>query len=240
MEERVKSSTFAIQLVRLLQKEKECLQFRNGVIYIPDPKALEKKLGAYFRHSKYTSFQRQLNNFGFNKSDKSSSPKNSVYVKVKGDPVVALEDLLHLKPLSVKKRPQKKKKRVVTPPSTPTSSYPEPAFDISASRPTNLKLERHLAIPSDDSTSEGNLTLADDDSLLLDSPAIDDDMVDDLKDLFPLTDDEDDDVVLLNNPPHLLSPIVPMVPPVVDLPKVFAPPLHFHPASFDWPPFLAG
>ena len=36
-------------------------------------------------HVLYSSFQRQLNNFGFNKQHKSASPLNSVYVRIKGE-----------------------------------------------------------------------------------------------------------------------------------------------------------
>ena len=32
---------------------------------IPDPAALERNLSEYYKHSKYASFQRQLNNYGY-------------------------------------------------------------------------------------------------------------------------------------------------------------------------------
>ena len=49
----------APQLIRLDAEE--------GCIVIPSPSALEGILGKYYRHSKYASFTRQLNNFGFDR-----------------------------------------------------------------------------------------------------------------------------------------------------------------------------
>ena len=52
-------------------------------------------------HVLYSSFQRQLNNFGFNKQHKSASPLNSVYVRVKGEQLanVDVDQLLRLRPV---------------------------------------------------------------------------------------------------------------------------------------------
>lgn len=107
-----------MKLVQLLEDEPDEIQFRTspahaGVIHIFDPKALEKKLHKYYRHEHYTSFQRQLNNFGFNKLDKTSGPKNSVYVKVKGNKMSTVNDLLKLKPLAPPRPRRRASKRVV-------------------------------------------------------------------------------------------------------------------------------
>ena len=74
---------------------------REGNLVIPDPVKLERKLPLYFRHQHYSSFQRQLNNFGFNKQHKSASPLNSVYVRIKGEQLADVDvvELLHLRPV---------------------------------------------------------------------------------------------------------------------------------------------
>ncbi|KAJ8602997.1 hypothetical protein CTAYLR_001524 [Chrysophaeum taylorii] len=48
-------------------EDPQLIAWNGGKIFIQDPSALEKKMSAYFRHSNFSSFQRQLNNFGFRK-----------------------------------------------------------------------------------------------------------------------------------------------------------------------------
>mmetsp|Transcript_12481 Transcript_12481/g.18727 ORF Transcript_12481/g.18727 Transcript_12481/m.18727 type:complete len:300 (+) Transcript_12481:151-1050(+) len=59
---------FLIKLKQMIEDEDPTLiRWNGGKIYINDPLALEKKMSEYFRHSNFSSFQRQLNNFGFRK-----------------------------------------------------------------------------------------------------------------------------------------------------------------------------
>ncbi|KAJ8598405.1 hypothetical protein CTAYLR_003027 [Chrysophaeum taylorii] len=99
-----KTIPFTTKLVSLFKNEPDLIKWDDGDIVITDPKLLEQKLSSYFRSGQYTSFQRQLNNFGFNKQDKASGPKNSRYIKVKGDAMGSYEDLLKLRPITPSKR----------------------------------------------------------------------------------------------------------------------------------------
>ncbi|KAH8046911.1 sodium/hydrogen exchanger family-like protein [Aureococcus anophagefferens] len=106
-------------------------------IIIPDPKELEKKLPTYFRHEHYSSFQRQLNNFGYNKLHKSSSPQNSVYVRIKGDQLTDMDpvELLQLRPVL---------ERPLTPPTAEAASESKPQCPGAPPRPRPGSLLAHL------------------------------------------------------------------------------------------------
>lgn len=60
---------FLYQLTKMLTDDNiQYIEWVNGRIEVYDPQAVaDNVLGKYFRHSKYASFQRQLNYFGFRK-----------------------------------------------------------------------------------------------------------------------------------------------------------------------------
>ena len=59
---------FVIKLYQMLQEQREVLTWDpDGGIIIHDRQRLEATLSVYFRHNRFTSFQRQLNNFGFHR-----------------------------------------------------------------------------------------------------------------------------------------------------------------------------
>eukprot|EP00624_Nannochloropsis_granulata_P005364 evm.model.NODE_37938_length_5828_cov_20.535175.3 len=65
-----KKPEFLVKLYRMLQfEDPTVICWDSGRIHVHDPKALGNEvLHKYFRHSKYSSFQRQLNYFGFRKT----------------------------------------------------------------------------------------------------------------------------------------------------------------------------
>ena len=67
---------FVIKLYQMLQEPPEILKwYPNGGIIIHDRERLEARLSRYFWHNRLTSFQRQLNNFGFHITLKTSKQK---------------------------------------------------------------------------------------------------------------------------------------------------------------------
>jgi len=60
---------FLHQLTKILKEEsKDIIEWSNGQVVVHDPPKLASNiLHKYFRHSKYSSFQRQMNYFGFRK-----------------------------------------------------------------------------------------------------------------------------------------------------------------------------
>ena len=69
----------------------------RGEIVIPDPAALERNLSKYYKHSKYASFQRQLNNFGYRRRRRRQQAAETVYERQGASE--NLDDLLALRPV---------------------------------------------------------------------------------------------------------------------------------------------
>lgn len=88
---------FLFQLMKMLTDDnREIIEWSNGRIEVHSPQRLEASvLSRYFRHSKFASFQRQLNYFGFRKlaGKGKMSPCSYVNESVQGD----LSNLLLIK-----------------------------------------------------------------------------------------------------------------------------------------------
>jgi len=95
---------FLYHLTRMLRDPTihHLIEWDAGRIVVHDPVRLESDvLGKYYRHSKYSSFQRQLNYFGFSKH--SGKRKMSPCSYTNDDVTTSLESLIKLRRKPVKK-----------------------------------------------------------------------------------------------------------------------------------------
>ena len=115
----------------MIEERPEIIRWRRGDIVIPDPAALERNLSKYYKHSKYASFQRQLNNFGYRRKFTDQQAAETVYERQGASE--NLDDLLALRPV----RPAPVKKRGRDEPASPkrvrVAAAPPAAFDAAAS-----------------------------------------------------------------------------------------------------------
>ncbi len=131
-EQQRRAIPFVAQLKRMIEERPEIIRWRRGDIVIPDPTALERNLSKYYKHSKYASFQRQLNNFGYRRRfDSGGDAAETVYERVGASE--NLDDLLALRPVRPAKRGRDE------PPASPArarvrvAAAPPAAFDAAAS-----------------------------------------------------------------------------------------------------------
>ena len=127
---------FVAQLKRMIEERPEIIRWRRGDIVIPDPAALERNLSKYYNHSKYASFQRQLNNFGYRRRFVDQQAAETVYERQGASE--NLDDLLALRPVRPAPGGAKKRGRDEPPASPPgrrvrVAAAPPAAFDAAAS-----------------------------------------------------------------------------------------------------------
>lgn len=115
------ATAFMRGLTRMFEERSEDIMWDAGTIIIPDRARLEKVLPSYYKMSKFSSFQRQLNNFGWyqrssdnervwNGGDRSKA-RGVCYHKVAGAPAsVDIQDLLYLRPHRSTGRHQEEKR----------------------------------------------------------------------------------------------------------------------------------
>ena len=130
-----KRPDFVLKLYRMLKECPELITWENGLIVMPSPSRLERILPNYFRHGKFTSFQRQLNNFGYRRRfDSGGDAAETVYERAGASE--NLDDLLALRP--VRPAPPAKKRGRDEAPASPkqrvrVAAAPPAAFDAAAS-----------------------------------------------------------------------------------------------------------
>lgn len=95
------TTSFMRQLKKMFEEVPDIVWWDAGAIVIGDREALERVLPRYYRTSKFSSFQRQLNNFGYHRSyDRGTNWRGVCYCKVVGEPATdSVDCLLSLRPL---------------------------------------------------------------------------------------------------------------------------------------------
>lgn len=115
------TTSFMRQLKKMFEEVPHIVWWDRGAIVIGDRAALERVLPRYYRTSKFSSFQRQLNNFGYHRSyDRGNNWRGVCYCKVVGEPASDDVDcLLSLRPLvrRTKKRHDEDDERAVKRPA---------------------------------------------------------------------------------------------------------------------------
>lgn len=110
---------FLVKLLTMVQEEDpDLINWNGGKLFIHDPLALERKMSAYFRHSNFSSFQRQLNNFGFRKVEGKGKLAPCMYMH---------DDLIGLPPDSLL-RIRRKPTVASGAPSSSTTQHPYPSY----------------------------------------------------------------------------------------------------------------
>lgn len=159
---------FTKALYRMLKEEPSHIIFDAGSLVIPNPRALELLLSKYFRHSRYASFQRQLNNFGFHRQN-GTAGQTTIYRREGFEEALSVESILELRhvlrrsagakgvaapaegartlPRATTPRPPKRARvdRTAASPLEPSNGYGR--FDASAAAAL-LTLKGAFAIPS--------------------------------------------------------------------------------------------
>ena len=135
-EQQRRAIPFVAQLKRMIEERPEIIRWRRGEIVIPDPAALERNLSKYYKHSKYASFQRQLNNFGYRRQFAPGGGDAAETVYERQGASENLDDLLALRP--VRPAPPAKKRGRDEAPASPKQrvrvvAAPPAAFDAAAS-----------------------------------------------------------------------------------------------------------
>ncbi|KAJ8598984.1 hypothetical protein CTAYLR_009456 [Chrysophaeum taylorii] len=130
---------FVIKLYQMLREQSDVIAWDpDGGIIIEDRLRLEATLSIYFRHNRFTSFQRQLNNFGFHKKRRGAFSAGGVGRKgaAYGHPLLAGKTPEAVLRLRRDARPRGPPEALVAAPAATTStplSVLETLADVAAS-----------------------------------------------------------------------------------------------------------